>query len=207
MKKTGKLALSVITKTIAIILVVVLLPYAKLIFGLIVPGIRGEIVKHSEIIEKKLESSQRLEVTTVNEEGILHADTKVIIFGKVGSTTIKYRYTASIGVDLKKVILTEDTDRIIIILPEFEVLNDGIEALDVSKNDFFSYAIDTPPEVLLAEQRKKCREQIFADREQSQTIREHAVKAFHETICQWLEGNGERHYEIEIRFSDETTTG
>ena len=34
-------------------------------------------------------------------------------------------------------------------------------------------------------------------------FREDAIKAFHDTICQWLESYGDRHYEIEIRFQDE----
>ena len=204
MKKTGKWIISVFTRVFVIILVVLLLPYAKYLFQLIVPGITGEIMTHSMIIEQKLESSQRLEVTSINEEGTLIAKTSVIIFGEVGSTEIRYRYTASAGIDLKKVILTAETDRIIFTLPDPEILNDGIEALEIKKNDFFSHAIDSPPAVLLAEQREKCRNQYLNETLHIQKIRDDAEKAFTETVCQWLDHIGDHHYEFEIRFTDHT---
>ena len=163
----------------------------------------SEINTQSTIIRQKLESSKRLEVTKIDEEGILEAKTNVIIFGTVGSTTIRYRYTASIGIDLSKVIMTADSDRIIFTLPESEILNDGIEALEINKHNLFSRAIEKSVESLLSEQREKCREQYFKDEQHILKIREDAVKAFTETVCQWLEGSGERHYEIETIIREE----
>ena len=201
MKKTGKWAFSVFTKAIVIILVILLLPYAKELYHLIVPNVTGEILTQSRIIEQKLESSQRLEVTKVEEEGMIESKTNVIIFGTVGTTTIKYRYTASIGIDLKNVIMTPDGDRIVFLLPEADVLNDGIEAIEINRHDLFSKAIDKSVETLLAEQREKCRQKFIIEKEHSDTIRNDAIQAFNETICRWLDGYGERHYEIEILCS------
>ena len=193
MKKTGKWAFSVFTKAIVIILVIILLPYAKDLYRLIIPNVTGEILTQSKIIEQKLESSQRLEVTTVKEEGVIESKTNVIIFGTVGTTTIKYRYTASIGIDLKNVIMTPEADRIVFILPEADVLNDGIEAIEKSI------------ETLLSEQREKCREEFISDKEHSAKIRDDAILAFNETVCKWLDSYGERHYEIEILYSGQIT--
>ncbi len=205
MKKTGKWAFSVFTKAIVIILVILLLPYAKELYHLIVPNVTGEILTQSRIIEQKLESSQRLEVTKVEEEGMIESKTNVIIFGTVGTTTIKYRYTASIGIDLKNVIMTPDGDRIVFLLPEADVLNDGIEAIEINRHDLFSKAIDKSVETLLAEQREKCRQKFISEKEHSDKIRNDAIQAFNETICRWLDGYGERHYEIEILCSGQIT--
>ena len=205
MKKTGKWAFSVFTKAIVIILVIILLPYAKDLYRLIIPNVTGEILTQSKIIEQKLESSQRLEVTTVKEEGVIESKTNVIIFGTVGTTTIKYRYTASIGIDLKNVIMTPETDRIVFILPEADVLNDGIEAIEINRHNLFSKAIEKSVEALLAEQRDKCRNQFISEKEHSEKIRDDAIRAFHETVCKWLDSYGERHYEIEILYSGLTT--
>ena len=202
MKRTGKWLLSVFTKVIVVILVILLLPYARDLYHLIIPDATGEIRTQSKILEQKLESSQRLEVTTIDEEGILTADTNVIILGTVGTTRIKYRYTASVGIDLSKVIMTVDSDRIIFTLPDTEILNDGIEALEINKNNLFSKAIEKSTETLLAEQRIRCREQYITDEQHSQKTRDDTVKAFNETICQWLESYGERHYEFEIIYPD-----
>ena len=132
MKKTGKWLLSLLSKALIIILVILLLPLARTLIRRIMPDAAGEIRVQSMILEQKLESSKRLEVTTIDEEGILEAKTNVVILGTVGSTTIRYRYTASIGIDLSKVIMTTDSDRIIFELPDPEILNDGIEALEIN---------------------------------------------------------------------------
>ena len=204
MKNTRNWILSVIIKVLVVLLVIVLFPYAKNLFRLNVPDATGEIRTQSRIIEQKLESSQRLEVTTVDEQGIMEADTNVIIFGTVGKTIIRYRYTASVGIELKDVIMTVDSDRIILSLPEIIILNDGIEALEVTRHNLFSKKIEKSVETLLAEQRNKCREKYITDVLHSRKAKDDTVKAFNETICKWLEDFGERHYEIEIIFSDET---
>lgn len=204
MKKTGRWFLSIVSKALIVILVILLLPFARQLFQLILPDITGEINAQTRILQQKLESSQRLEVTSVEEEGILEAKTNVIILGTVGKTTIRYRYTASLGIDLSEVILTPDSDRIVFYLPDPVVLNDGIEALEVDKKDFFSHAIDKSTETLLDEQKKKCREQYLTEPEHQKKTWTDTREAFEETLCKWLDPYGERHYQFEFRKLDET---
>ena len=137
MKKTGKWLLSLLSKALIIILVILLLPLARTLIRRIMPDAAGEIRVQSMILEQKLESSKRLEVTTIDEEGILEAKTNVVILGTVGSTTIRYRYTASIGIDLSKVIMTTDSDRIIFELPDPEILNDELKPWKSTKTISF----------------------------------------------------------------------
>ena len=198
MKKTGKWLLSLLSKALIIILVILLLSLARTLIRRIMPDAAGEIRVQSMILEQKLESSKRLEVTTIDEEGILEAKTNVVILGTVGSTTIRYRYTASVGIDLSKVVMTTDSDRIIFELPDPEILNDGIEALEINKNNFFSKAIEKSAETLLNEQKLKCREQYITEKQHSERAWEDIRKSFEDTICQWLENFGERHYEFEF---------
>lgn len=207
MKKTGKWALSVISKALVIILVITLLPFARTWIRQLLPDTTGEIRVQSMILEQKLESSKRLEVTTIDEEGVLEAKTNVIILGTVGTTTIRYRYTASVGIDLSKVVMTPDSDRIIFELPDPEILNDGIEALEINKNNFFSKAVEKSVETLLNEQKLKCREQYISEKEHSDRAWEDIRKSFETTICQWLEQYGERHYEFEfVKLNEHTTS-
>lgn len=204
MKKTGKWFASIAAKALIVILVILLLPYAGQLFQLILPGITGEINAQSRILEQKLESSQRLEVTKVEEDGILEAKTDVIILGTVGTTTIRYKYTASLGIDLNEVVLTPDSDRIIFYLPDPVILNDGIEATEVRKQDFFSHAIDKSTETLLDEQKQKCRELYLTDPENREKVWADTQKAFEETLCKWLDSYGERHYGFEFHRKEET---
>ena len=204
MKQTGKWFASIAAKALIVILVILLLPYAGQLFQLILPGITGEINAQSRILEQKLESSQRLEVTKVEEDGILEAKTDVIILGTVGTTTIRYKYTASLGIDLNEVVLTPDSDRIIFYLPDPVILNDGIEATEVRKQDFFSHAIDKSTETLLDEQKQKCRELYLTDPENREKVWADTQKAFEETLCKWLDSYGERHYGFEFHRKEET---
>ena len=203
MKKTGKWFASIAAKALIVILVILLLPYAGQLFQLILPGITGEINAQSRILEQKLESSQRLEVTKVEEDGILEAKTDVIILGTVGTTTIRYKYTASLGIDLNEVVLTPDSDRIIFYLPDPVILNDGIEATEVRKQDFFSHAIDKSTETLLDEQKQKCRELYLTDPANREKVWADTQKAFEETLCKWLDSYGERHYGFEFHRKEE----
>ncbi len=207
MKRSGKWVLSLISKAIVIVMAILLLPFAKTLLGGLLPDATGEIRTHSAVIEQKLTSSKRLEVTTVDEEGVLEAKTNVIIFGTVGTTTIRYRYTASLGIDLGKVIMTTDSDRIQFFLPEPEILNDGIEALEVNKQNLFSKAIEKSVETLLSEQRLKCREQYLTEDRYSEKTWDDLVLAFEQTVCQWLEQYGERHYQFEYIRQNEQAAG
>jgi len=199
MRKAGKWALSVISSALVIILVILLLPFARQGFSRLFPDIRGEITTQSLVLKQHLQSSQRLEVTTAEEEGILEAKTTVIILGTVGKTQIKYRYTASIGIDLKRVELSPEEDRIVFCIPQWEILNDGIQALDVKKQNFLSHAIDKSTEALLEEQRVKCRQQFLPGGSQDERIWQDTIHALEETFCEWLASYGERHYRFEFR--------
>ena len=204
MKKTGKWLLSVGGRVLVVLLVILILPYVRNILHIFLPDVTGEVRTQSEILEQKLLSSNRLEVTSVDEEGVLQTETRVVLLGTVGTTTIRYRYTASIGIDLRKVEMTADTDRIIFSLPDPEILNDGIEAIEIKRNNLFSRAIDRTVESLLNEQRIKCRETYVMKQEHTERIWADTVTAFEETIAQWLEQCGDRHYETEfIRITDQ----
>lgn len=198
MKRAGKWFLSVVTKAAVIALVIMIVLFAADPLRDLIRNVRGEIEIQSSVLKQKMESSKRLEVTTIDEEGTLEATTSVIIFGTVGSTVIRYRYTASMGIDLSKVIMDTENDRIVFMMPEPEILNDGIEALEINKNNFFSRAIEKSVEEILNEQRIKCREQYLKENEYTERNWDDTVRAFRDTICSWLDQYGERHYEFEF---------
>ena len=203
MKKIGRWFAGLFGRMMVLVMFILLIPYGVDLANRYLPDPVGEIRIQSAVLEQKLRSSQRLEVMTVEEEGILEARTSVIILGTVGSTTIRYRYTASVGIDLSKVILKAESDRIIFELPEPVILNDGIEALEINKHNLFSRAVEKSVEALLNEQRLKCRNQYLTEKEHSDRAWEETKKAFNETVCTWLENYGERHYSFEFILQSE----
>lgn len=196
MKRAGKWALGVMTRAIVIALVIMIVLFATEPLRDMLRNVKGEIRIQSAILKQKMESSKRLEVTKVDEEGTLEAKTSVVLLGTVGTTTIRYRYTASVGIDLSKVVMSEENDSIVFMMPEPEILNDGIEALQINKNNLFSKAIDKSTETLLNEQKLKCREEYISNSKYTDRSWNDTVKAFEETICNWLEQYGERHYQF-----------
>ena len=198
MKRKGKRIFRHAFRAAAAVLIAVTVLYAWKPVKSLLYNVTGEIEVQSAVLKQKLTSSKRLEVTAVDEEGVLDAKTSVILLGTVGSTQIRYRYTASLGIDLSRVVMDTDSDAIVFGLPAAEVLNDGIEALEVSKHNFFSRAVEKSVETLLNEQRIKCREQYLNEKQHSERTWEDTVRAFEETICSWLDPYGERHYRFEF---------
>ena len=202
MKHVGKWLLKVISKALVIALVIMIILFASNPLRELLRNVQGEIRLQSTILKQKMESSKRLEVTTVDEEGTLEAKTSVVLLGTVGSTTIRYRYSASIGIDLGKVEMSAEGDSLVFLMPDPEILNDGIEPLEINRNDLFSKAIDKSTETLLNEQRLKCRDEYMSNSEYTERNWKDMVKAFRETICGWLENYGERHYRFEFIRAD-----
>lgn len=195
----GKRPLRLAFFLLFVILLVLLFPFLRQGWMNLFPDLRGEITAQSTLLKQKLESSSRLEVTTVEEEGLLEAKTSVILLGTVGKTSIRYRYNASLGIDLKRVGVREEEDAVVFLLPPWEILNDGITALEVNKQDFFSHAIDKSTETLLAEQREKCREQFEPGGGHDAELWADTTRALEETVCEWLASYGQRHYRFEFR--------
>ncbi len=196
MKKAGHWFLSFVSRLLLLLLVIVLLPYCFRLAESVFPDLTGNIESQSAVLMRELQSSSRLETTIVDEEGVIDSKTSVILLGTVGTTTVHYRYHASIGIDLSRVQMKISGKNITFLLPELEVLNDSIEMLKVQKNDFLSHAIDKDVNLLLSEQREKSRAYYLDQNEHSEKAWEDTRKAFENTIAQWITRVGGEKYTI-----------
>ena len=194
MKKAGTWVLNILGKALILILVIVALPYAFRLAENVFPDLTGRIQNQTAVLMRELQGSKRLETAKIIEEGILQSDTDVILLGTVGKTTISYRYEGSMGIDLAKVELKRSGKKLTFLLPAPEMLSDRIEALDVTRNDFLSHAIDKSVEDLMEEQRLKCRAYYLEENEHSEKAWEETKKAFEETIGAWANTFGRENY-------------
>ena len=142
MRSAGRFVIGIIGNALALILAIVLLPYGFQAANKLFPSMSGEIQIQSTVLKQSLENSARLETATVDEEGVLIAETNVIILGTVGKSVITYRYQGSFGIDLRKVNIELSGNDMTFILPPVEVMMDKIEPIDINQNNFFSYRID-----------------------------------------------------------------
>ncbi len=175
-----------------VLLVLLLLPFALRLADRLFPDLTGRIQAQSTLLLRELKASSRLETMKVSEEGTLESNTRVILLGEVGRTTIHYRYEGSFGIDLGRVELRTEGTKLIFLLPPIEILNDHIEPLTVRRKDFLSYAIDPSIQSLMELQRLKCRDQILTEKAVAEEAWEDTVQAFRKTIAQWIdEGNSQ----------------
>ena len=200
MRSAGRFVIGIIGNALALILAIVLLPYGFQAANKLFPSMSGEIQIQSTVLKQSLENSARLETATVDEEGVLIAETNVIILGTVGKSVITYRNQGSFGIDLRKVNIELSGNDMTFILPPVEVMMDKIEPIDINQNNFFSYRIDKSTEELLEEQRIKCRAQYLEAEENREMLNLKTRAAFEETILGWLNDYGKEHYTFHFRM-------
>ncbi len=178
----GKIAATALTT----VLVLALLPYASGLLGRIMPDEGAAAVKASAIISQKLDTSARLETLSVSEEGVLNHEINAAFIGTVASVSVRYRYAASFGVDLKAVEIRLDGSTLTFILPEPVLLNDSLTPLETYRNDaWYPYFDDNDHQRLLEDERLACRERYLGG-DYEQQLRDATVQAFDETIADWI---------------------
>lgn len=171
---------------VCIVLVIVLLPYAAKLAELLLPAIDGAAINTSVTLKREMQSSARLETVRVSEEGVLNSSTSAALIGEVQSVTVKYTYTAGIGVDLAKVNISVDGNTITLSLPQPEVLSDSLHPDEIVKDDFWYPLTDERRQALLDAEQERCRSYYLDQYINSDDMWQSTVKAFESTIAAWL---------------------
>lgn len=176
----------VIGTVVAVVLIVVLLPYASQLASAVLPDLSGAALNTSILLSHKMESSARLETTVVEDEGILNSTTEAMFIGQVQSVTMQYLYRASIGIDLGKVQMKVQGSTITLILPEPEILTDSITPEQVQKDDFWYPLTEERRQQLLEAELIKCRERCLSEYAASEEAWRNTVSAMENTVSAWL---------------------
>lgn len=184
---------------IILVLVIVLTPYAAKLADMILPDISGASVKYAAILSQHMEDSARLETLVVTGEGAVNAEVDALFLGTVSSVNATYSYQGSYGIDLSKVQLTVQGNRIIFLLPAPEVLRDDVTIIDIYRNGILDGAVrigDKELQALLDAEREKWRDQYLTG-ENAPELREATIRALEGTIAQWMsQANGRIDYEF-----------
>lgn len=188
MKRTGKWLAKVVGRAIGIVIVIVLLPYAARLAGRFLPDLSDRAVTASQILSQRFEESARLETMKIEEDGILSSSTNALFLGTVQQVSIHYRYEASLGVDLRKVTMVADGNRLILTLPPMELIADSLTPLSINRDDFWYPLTDKQRQSLLDRERLACRERHLREQAESEEAWRQTCRMFDETIAQWLVG-------------------
>lgn len=190
MKKLGRWAAKTLGAALAIVLAVILLPYASRLAGKLLPDLSDRAVNASVTISQQMQQSARLETMLVNEEGVVSSSTDALFIGTVQQVSVHYAYQASIGVDLTKVEVIPRGNTLTLVLPEFEVLTDSITPMTIDRDDFWYPLTDHQLGQLLEDERLRCRSTYLDEYALTDAAWEQACQALDATVAQWLGAAG-----------------
>lgn len=189
MKRFMKWLARTVGSALCIVLVIVLLPYASKLAERYLPSIDGAAINSTVTLKREMLDSARLETVQVNEEGIMNSSTSAMLLGEVQSVTIKYTYTASIGIDLTRVGISLNGNTLTFKLPQPEVLADNLHPDEIARDDFWYPLTDQRRQELLDAEQEKCRAYYLEEYMNSDDMWQKTIKAFETTVASWLGQN------------------
>lgn len=187
MKRFLRWVAKIIGSALTIILVVTFFPHISRIVSDLLPDASSFGVTSAAILSQKMSTSSRLETYTVQEEGVIDHD-----FLRVGAdtylanVTIHYDYTASFGIDLSKVQLHLDGNRITLYLPEPELLLDRLLPLDTVSDTFWAPHFDEDDYQKLLNKECARRREHYLSEENRQMMYDASVGVLKDTVEKWL---------------------
>lgn len=171
---------------LALIMVIVLLPYASRLINAVLPDLSGAATTMSVTLARQMENTARLETSVVEDEGVMVSSTDALFLGEVQKVTVRYTYRASIGIDLSKVQLHVRGNTITMQLPALEVLSDSLTPEEIIRDDFWYPVTDERMQTLLAAEKERCRSHYLEQNEQNDQAWENTITALEDTVAQWI---------------------
>ena len=92
------------------------------------------------------------------DTGVLDGDIKAKLIGSVSHITVLYTYEIGLGVKLEKVTLTPEENKLVVAVPDAEMLYDRFEVTGkVDNRDFWGLSTQDRYQSMLNEQQDACR--------------------------------------------------
>ncbi|MBE5796376.1 MAG: hypothetical protein E7327_03250 [Clostridiales bacterium] len=192
----------VIGTIIALAATIVLLPYAGDIVNKIMPDVTSAAERTAGVISSKLSESARLESITVTESGTVNHDLSLAGIS-VGGVTFDYDYTASFGIDLKRVQMVVSGSKIVFMLPQPELILDDLVPRNISRKDTLVIISDEDYEALLERERLACRARYLSG-DRQQELWDATVRVMQSTVEVWLTNVDDR-LSFEYALLDESS--
>lgn len=188
MKGIVKWLAGIVGSALTLVLVIVLLPHAPGLLDRLLPGRSGVTVETAQVISERLKESARLETLRVVTDGVVTARVDAAFIGTVSSVDASYQYTGCYGIDLQKVEVRIQENRLVFTLPVPELLIDDIVVVEVSRDGFLDSAVrisDAELQELLDAEKLKYRDQYLTG-DRMQELRTACVRAMEDTVYLWL---------------------
>ena len=100
------------------------------------------------------------------DTGVLDGDIKAKLIGSVSHITVPYTYEIGLGVKLENVVLTPEESRLVVAVPDAEMLYDRFEVTGKTENrDFWGLSNQDRYQSMLNDQQAACRKAYLEDQE------------------------------------------
>lgn len=195
----------ILATAVILSLIIVLTPHIGKLVGKFLPDVKGESIRVSATLSRKLEDASMLVTKTVTETGVI-SDEKMMSDTEVAAAVyIDYTYAASFGVDLSKARIDIDGSKIIMHLPEPEMIfTDSIHQDAIERKAVASTWVkhsDEEVQALLDERQVECRNSYLTG-DYLVELRAASERAVDKTIAEWIkEINSD--ITIEYRWPDQ----
>lgn len=177
----------IIGSALTIILVITFFPHISRIVKDLLPDASSFGVTSAAILAQKFSSSSRLETYKVQEEGVIDHDfLRVASDTYLANVTIHYDYTASFGIDLSKVEIHLEDNKITLYLPQPELLLDRILPLDTVSDTFWAPHFDENDYQKLLNKECEKRRAYYLSEDNLQMMFDTSVSVLEDTVEKWL---------------------
>ncbi len=120
------------------------------------------------------------------DTGVLDGDIKAKFIGSVSHITVPYTYEIGLGVKLENVTLTPEDTRLIVAVPDAEMLYDRFEVTGKPENrDFWGLSTQERYQSMLNEQQAACRKVYLDDPTQMEQAWEASCEQLKVLFMQW----------------------
>ncbi len=204
MKKLGQWALRTVSAAVVIALLIVLLPRISALVAAWWPD-PAKTRRVEAVISSELAASERLETAALSQERVAVHTVDALLLGEVQRVTLRYRYDASIGLDLREAVCRAEGGVLTLSLPPLTILHDSLTPLETEVQDF-SYALtEKRRQAIWEEERQKCRDAFLADGEAQAKARGDTERAIRGLLEKWMDA-GEGRVPLRIVWNETPTS-
>ena len=188
----GRRALTWLPRKIGLIVVLALAIVLASYFSPYITGWLNQVLFHIDYqqtatqLTHEMQEVGELIALRNTDTGVLDGDIKAKLIGSVSHITVPYTYEIGLGVKLEKVTLIPEETRLVVSVPDAEMLYDRLEVTGkVENRDFWGLSTQDRYQSMLNEQQDACRKAYLEDPECMEQAWKSSCEQLKALFLQW----------------------
>lgn len=188
----GRRALTWLPRKIGLVVMLALAIVLASYFSPYITGWLNQVIfridyrKTATELTHEMEKVSELIAIRNTDTGVLDGDIKAKLIGSVSHITVPYTYEIGLGVKLENVTLTPEDTRLVVAVPDAEMLYDRFEVTGKPENkDFWGLSTQERYQSMLNEQQAACRKAYLDDPANMEQAWEASCEQLKVLFMQW----------------------